>query len=220
MAAFINLAADPTSWNILEVRAEVDITLEDGLVKTLINVFHYHKSSSTGNPSLAGIAAWFNGNIMATFTPLLNVRCSNPRCFVRPLDDPYVMEVEDGVGAGAPAVTGDPLSVVLAAVITLNTGVRGRSFQGRKHFSGLSESDTDGGDELKAGSITTWTGVGSAIAVQANDGAGNTYNPCVLSPTLSGILNVPPYFTGADVVDTSLNHILGTMRRRKEKVPA
>lgn len=220
MAAFVNLPADPSSWNIIQIRSQCLITYEDTLTKLLINVFNYHKASSSGNPSLLGLANFFAAQVMAYLTPVLNVRVTEPKCFARPLDDPLVPEVENTTSISAGAVTGDPLSAALAVTMQLNTGVRGRSFMGRKHFGGLSESDTDGGDELKASVITSWGTVAGTLEVQADDGLGNLYNPCVLSSTLSLVFGTPPIFTGADITEVVLNPILGTMRRRKEKVPS
>jgi hypothetical protein len=220
MAAFVNLLADPSNWQILEARLKYDVLLEDALTRQFVAVFHYHRSLGSTNPSLATIGADFAANVCSVIMPLLNVRCTGAIADMRPLDDALVMPVEVTPSLDAGAVTGDPLSAALAAVVQLFTPARGRSFRGRKHFGGLSESDTDGGDELKASVITSWAAVESACAVTISDGGGNNFNPCVLSPTLSQIFASTPIFTGCDVNSAVLNKILGTMRRRKERVPS
>ena len=220
MAVFVNLPADTVLYNILEARMLTRITLEDTLTKDFVNVFHYRRSAGALAPNLAALVTSFEANVNGHFVPLMNVRVDNLGADMRPLDDPLVMPVIAAPTVAAGAITGDPLSAALAVVFKLNTSGRGRSFMGRKHFGGLSESDSDGGDELKAGSITTWAAAGAYLDFDLNDGGTATYTPCVLSSTLSMILGVPPLFTGADIDSVSLNHIFGTMRRRKEKVPA
>lgn len=220
MGAFINLPADPVAYEILECLLKIDLTLEDGLIRHLVNVFHYHKASGSGSPVLSQCLTSFADDVCSPIIAHLNVRCTGAKCELRPLDDPLVISLVTTPATAAGAVTGDPLSASLAAVVSMDTGVRGRSFQGRKHFGGLSESDSDGGDELKASVITSWNAAIVPMTLAIGDGAGFTYNPCVLSSTLSLVGATPPVFTGADVTTVTLNHILGTMRRRKERVPA
>jgi hypothetical protein len=165
------------------------------------------------------------GNLISTvglpnLLPLLNVRVTGITHDLRPLDDPLIPAIENNAGTGPGQVTGDPLPSSLAVVCELRTDVRGRSFRGSKHFSGLSESDILHGDELDVTPLVNWNVFAAAMATSAGDGVGNTFTPCVLSPTLSIVYGTPPVFTGADLTGATAKAILGTMRRRKEKVPA
>lgn len=220
MAKFVNLAADVVQWNILEARLQGAIEWEDTLLKPYVNVFHYHKFGGITTPNLGALADSMSGGLMAFFNGVFNVRMTDLLFSIRPLDDPTVPEQTQSVGAGAGTITGDPLSAALAAVITLGTGVRGRNFRGRKHIGGLSESFSTGGDELNSTGLTALGALATNLAVSIDDGGGNQYQLCVLSSTLSQVNGTPPVFTGADVTTVTLNHILGTMRRRKERIPA
>ncbi len=218
MSVFVNVPADPLTWQVLEAVWRTVVLGEDGISKENVVVAHYHRISGIGASSLIGLANSFNTIFAESMIPLMNVRVTNNVAGVRPLDDPLVPEVQVGAITATGAVTGDPLSSVVAAVVQKVTGVRGRSFKGSVHFGGLSESDTDGGDELKASVITAWETATSAAFQNINDGAGNVFQLCVLSQILSGVNQTPPFFTGADVSNRIVNHILGTMRRRKELV--
>lgn len=220
MSAFVNLAADPVLWNIIELRVQGALTLEDGLNRPLVNVFHFKRLSGPTQPTLQELCDSFATNNQNHLQAVLNVRVIDFYASARPLDDPLVPEQTQSTGHGVGAVTGDPLSASLAAVLRYKTGVRGRSFSGSKHFGGLSEDDTDGGDELNAASVTLWNTVISGLASTIGDTSSNLYIPCVLSSTLSRINDSPPIFTGATVTSIELNPILGTMRRRKERIPA
>lgn len=220
MGAFINLPADPTLYNMLEARVLYDVTLEDTLKRTCVAVFHYRRVSGSTPPNLAGIADALASTVGDRFSNALNVRVTNIRVDVRPLDDPLSIPVPQSGGPSAGVVSGEPQSIVNAAVIDLNTGVRGRSFRGRKHISGLSESDSTGGDELTGTALVHFASMIAQILANPNDGAGNIFTPCVLSPTLSDILGTPPTFTGADIIGGTCSPIIGTMRKRKERVPS
>jgi hypothetical protein len=216
MGVFMNVAADPTSPEILEIQLRTTVEYEDGVFRDFINVFHYHKLASAGTLNLAQFLTNWITNVGDGIVPLMNVRITLGKAACRPLDDPFNLGVEQGLGSPAGLVTGDPLSAALALVMKMETGVRGRNFRGSKHFGGLSESDSDGGDEWKAGTLTNWSSPASTMGTTITDSGGYSYVPCVLSPTLSGIFQTPPFFTGADVTLCSVNPVIGTMRRRKE----
>lgn len=220
MGVFVNTPADPVAYFMLEFRILWTLTLEDTLTRAMVNVLHYRKLTGSGSPDLVTVLDNFRSSVATQFPSLVNARVNYDGCDVRPLDDPLVPEILNVTSASAGSVTGDPLSAALAVVISLKTSTRGRSFQGRKHFGGLSESDTDGGDELKAASLSAWITAAGNLTGTLSDGAGFTYTPCVLSTTLSGIFLTPPYFTGADIDSVEVNPILGTMRRRKERLPS
>jgi len=220
MSVFINQAAFEGSHILVECRLITTLEYEDGLFRDLFNVFHYHNLIDGGPLDKAAMLASFISTVGDNIVPLMNVRVTGGKADLRVMDNPLDLVIEQGLGNPAGAVTGDPLSAALALVMTIDTGVRGRSFRGRKHFGGLSESDSDGGDELKAGVIAAWASVASTISANLVLGDGNTYEPCVLSPTLSSLYQDPPFFTGATPGTFTVNHILGTMRKRKERVPA
>lgn len=220
MPKFVNLAADLSNWNILEARMQAAVLLEDGLNRPLVNVFHYHKTAGSTVPNLEVFANNMVTALQTAFQNVMNERVTDILFSVRPLDDPTVTEVTQSVGAGAGVIAGDPLSEALAAVITLDTGVRGRNFRGRKHIGGLSESQSTGGDELAASPLGVMQTLATALLTSINGDGGNDYTLCVLSSTLSRVTDTPPYFTGADVVLATAQKILGTMRRRKERIPS
>jgi len=218
MAAFVNLAADPVLYNILELRMFGLVTQENTLDREWFNIFHYHRTAGGSAPVLQNLVNAFYSAMVATIVPLMNVRVTAANADGRPLDDPLIPPQLSSYGAVVGAVTGDPLSDALAYVADLFTNTRGRSFRGRKHFIGGNESDVDGGDQIKALRLSTWQTTLATALADIDDGGGNVYTPCVLSPTLSNIFGTPPVFTGADVDHATMNAIIGTMRKRKEKV--
>jgi len=220
MSVFINQAAFEGSHILVECRLITTLEYEDGLFREMFNVFHYHNLTDAGPLNKGSLLAAFINNVGDPIAPLMNVRVTLGRADIRIMDNPLDVVLEQALGSPSGAVTGDPLSASLALVMQFDSGVRGRSFRGRKHFGGLSESDSDGGDELKASVITSWGSPAAGMGANIDDGTGNEYEPCVLSPTLSSLYQDPPFFTGAAGGTWSVNHILGTMRKRKERVPA
>jgi len=220
MGAFVNVPADPANPQILEARFLYQIEWQDTVIRPCFAIFHYHRISGSGTPIYADLTDDVNSNIVVTIGALLNVRVGIIGNDVRPLDDPLVPATFQTGGIATGSVSGDPLPANSALVFNKLTGVRGRNFQGRAHIGGLSEADITAGDQLNASAVSAWN---SALALADNnidDTAGNVFTPCVLSPTLSRIFDAPPIFTGADVTSFALNVILGTMRKRREKVPA
>jgi len=219
MAVFTNISAEPANPQILEARFRYTIEWEDTLLRHCFAIFHYHRSAGSGLPNYVDLGDDVNTNIVLPYGALLNERVTIVGNDIRPLDDPTVMPTFTPAGIGAGTITGDPLPANVALVINKLTGVRGRNYQGRSHVSGLSEADITDGDELNSGAGTAWDSASGLADNQLDDSLGNVFVPCVLSPTLSGIFQTPPFFTGADVTSFLVNRILGTMRKRREKGP-
>jgi len=220
MGAFVNIVADPAEPKILEYVQLGSITEANGLDKPLYNVFHYHRVSGSGFPDLGALCAAMNNLIVGDIQPLQNVRAHFAFGRLRPLDDPLNPGVVSLAQAGDGGVAGDPISAALALVVRLNTGVRGRSFNGRKHFGGWSEADQDSGDEWDAGMLAAFAAFLPDWLDPIDDGNGVLYRLAVVSSQLSDFLASTPTFTGADVTSLTVNKIAGTMRRRKEVIPS
>lgn len=219
MSVYLNQAADPVNTTVLELRILYQVTLMNTLVRPLFAVFHYHRIAGSVPADLAYLANQFSlqmgpGNLR----PLLNARITVLGVDCRPLDNPLVPPVFDATNAGVGAIATDPLSTAMAVVLDLATPARGRSWRGSKHFCGGNEADTDGGDELNAAAITAWSTYAASGGNSLSDLGGNTFAPCVLSPTLSTIFGTPPIFSFSDGVTCTVKPVLGTMRKRKEKV--
>ncbi len=57
----------------------------------------------------------------------------------------------------------------------------------------------------------------AGMAVSVDTISGDKWRLCVLSPTMSNLIANPSVFSGALATTATLNVVLGTMRRRKEK---
>lgn len=217
---FQNLAADPAIYNMLEGTWKIDVTQDNGNVKQFVNVLHFRRITGSTPPNMTTLVTSLDTNGLAMVLVNVNVNALWNSSSLRPLDDPLNPGIVYAVNTGNPGgQTGDRYDSFSAAKLSLNTGIRGKSFRGSKHFGPLSESDA-AGDDLNAGAITNWTNTAVAIFGSPfilSDGTGNTFQCCVLSTLLSKLTPPSIQFTGADVLSATLNHTIGTMRRRKEK---
>lgn len=180
-----------------------------------INVCHFRRTT-TVNP-------WVNGNIGAAFVASVgaailaaaNVRYTpgsvNVRC-VNDAQDPYGVATFAGNGA----IATDSLPSDDAVVIILKSAIRGKSYQGRKHFGCGNEADTTG-DVLVGAGLGRWQAVVTAYLAGFTDSDGNIWVPCVLSRKLSKLKTNPTTVVSADVIKILLDLNIGTMRRRRTK---
>jgi len=97
------------------------------------------------------------------------------------------------VGAGAPVpgtATGKPLPSATALVVTLKTGLRGRSYNGRYYQWGYTEDANDAAGGATAAAAANTVAFVSAINT-AMQGAPRAWNICVLSRWTRPLIGPP-----------------------------
>lgn len=184
-------------------------------VAPAISVFHL-KRTTTVNP-------WSNANIgamvVATYlVPLLaasNTRYTPNRVSVRCVNDATDMPI-DTAAPGNGAIATDGLPSDDAVCFILKTALRGKKYQGAKHFAGPNEVDTTD-DILTGAGKTRWKAVGASLLAPQGDASGNTWNLCVLSRSLSQLKVNPTTVVSNNVSGINIDLNIGTMRRRRSK---
>lgn len=181
-----------------------------------INVFHFRRTTISNPWDSAAIGARFVATIGAALLAASNVRYTpgsvRVRC-VNDAQDPYL----DTAFAGVGAIATDSLPSDDAIVVILNSAIRGKSFQGRKHFGSGSEADTTG-DILVGAGLARWNALAAAVLAGFTIAAtGEVWKPCVLSRKLSQIKLNPTTVVTNDVVRAPLDLNIGTMRRRRTR---
>jgi hypothetical protein len=200
--------------NVIEFVVKGTLPTTGSGTKNVYNVFHYWNSSGLNNNPLTA-AQTFNSAVQAVFAAQLSVDYTYVTTMSRFLDDAtvqYLATNTNGI-SGAIALPRLPSET---AIVTPFVGVqRGKNFRGSKHFAGIPTASVTK-DELNAGAVAAWATVVSALAATINDG-GATYQPIVLSRSLSQLRVNPTTLVGSLLSNVLLNKTIGGMRRRKEK---
>ncbi len=179
------------------------------------NVYHFKRTNTTPTPDKTVLEAAFQTSIMIPVTNALNAAYTQVSNKVRWLDDatdPYYVNPRAVAGqvAGARQQGYDAVAQIF------KTAYRGKSGQGRKHYSPLSQADI-AGDVLVAGAVTLWNDVLTAILAGFTDANGNVWQPVVVSRKLSQLQTNPTNVIANLVTSGVLDKTTGTMRRRKAK---
>lgn len=178
-----------------------------------INVFHYRRNAVAVPMSKAALNTVFQANILVPILAAANVRYTPNTVSIRMLNDAEDAYA-DFAAAGAGAIATDSEPSDDAVFIYLKSGLRGKSYQGGKHFGGTSEVDTTG-DILTGAGLARWQTVRNALTPNLVDATPNAWTPCIFSRTLSQFRLNPTNIVTADVVTALLDLNIGTMRRRR-----
>jgi hypothetical protein len=179
-------------------------------------VFYYRRTSTVPPLSKANLDAAFQAGPVAKILLATNVRWSQLFNEVRFINDPLDAFVPfSHVNLGNIATDG--MEGQCTVYMMLRTGLRGKSYRGAKHFTGLNESDTTqpNDDVLNAGSIALWGAVITAWMTPLVDASGNTWVPTVVSRVLSNLTVSPAVVVSNDVTGIFLNKRIGRMKRRE-----
>jgi len=218
MALFQNVAGTPLNPAFAEIKAEIPITLASGAVYLAQNIWHVRRQTGSTAVTLAAIGTAFATLVDTELAAAMSVSAGAGQLYGRWLDSPtFGWETLSALSAGS--VSGDSLPNLTTVTMQLKSGIRGRSYNGSKHFAGIAESSTTK-DKLNSTGISLWDAVRDSLEVWMvdADNAGSGFGMCVISQVLSDQVSDPCVFTGADVTDIKLNVIIGTMRRRRERV--
>jgi len=207
--------ATPTFAELIYVGHSVE---SNGSSQAILNIIHFARISGPGTDTEADLVTAVKAELDTVLSNALSVGYVPDEVTCRFMDDPTrakAVFTNDIIAA----VTGDRHPSFVAAVTRKITYGRGRSYRGSTHWAPIAESQTTL-DQLNAGAITLWdlvvTGLQNLSAPFV--AVADTWQMIVLSPTLSNLTVNPSLFSGAVCNEALLNHVVGTMRRRKQGV--
>jgi hypothetical protein len=217
MPKFVDVVADPLVPSLLEVTQYGHCVESEGPDVPIVNVFHLYKQDGVNPPHYGSIYSWLVSALNGISNGL-SVSYIADSSLIRPLDDPTSPGEANPAIWGTGAVSGDRMPSYGAVLCNLITNVRGRCFQGKKRFGPVAESSTTL-DELSSAGATTWDEIATdwTAALAFTDDNTNLWRFCVLSRKLSVLTGASMMFTGATITTVLANHVLGTLRRRKQR---
>jgi len=180
--------------------------------------FHYRRPTSVVAVNKSNvITAWQTAIRLALLSCLsLRLTLTNIACrIIDDAQDAYLLVADTHPGL----ITGDSMPTSSTVFLLLQTGLRGKSYRGGKHFFPIGESATTvlGDDILNAGAITYFGTLAAAILAGFTDSNGNVWTPTVLSKKLSQLRTNPTTVVANAVTAVLVNKRVGTMRHRKVK---
>jgi len=183
--------------------------------KNIAANFYYQRIVGGVASDKAALSAAFLAGPYAAMLAAFNQAWSLGTSNIRFLDDALDPTVTTAL-AGAGAIATDRMPSYNAIFMLLQTGVRGKRFRGSKHFAAGNEADTTG-DILSGAGLGRWQAVQTAILAPLVDGVGVTWNPCIVSFSLSQVKTNPTSVTWNPITAVILDLTVGTMRKRKVK---
>lgn len=187
-----------------------------------LNILHFvHQVGASMNQATADaistlVKTSFTNNLATFIHPNVQLLRVESRHMDANSDPWYI-----GAGAGVPGTgTGDPLPAATSFAVTLKTGLRGRSFNGRVFLWGYTEGAND-----TAGGITALGKTGSEAFLQGIDTNMNTtqqrpmavlsrwHTPPGLPPGTPATERNPPLLTDVSTI-VALDSRWDTQRRR------
>jgi hypothetical protein len=181
------------------------------------NVYFYARSSLTPPATKASFYTIFAATVLTPIYPLLSVAYVMDAVDVRFQDDALDPFVTQTGSLQSGAVTGDFVPSLMNVSVRLGTGIRGKSYRGRKSFGPIAKSATLA-DKLTSAAITAWAAVTTALVATLTDSNGNVWFPVILSRQPPYQMKLNPTAGMFNQVTTAvLNTDLGRMKRRGQK---
>ena len=155
------------------------------------------------------IQAWVD-TVITAYSNLIATNITLDTIDVVQVNNPVFGAINNIALAGVLALGGaDLCSVRSSPVVSLRTGLRGRSFRGRSFFMTIPEVHNVGGVISAAFNVNMLAYMNGVLVITSIP-SGNTYSLTVFSPTLS----VPPVFVDNTVLSFIQNPKLGSQRKR------
>lgn len=229
-------------FNFLQLIFTGTVTLTNGTIKRMNNIFYYQWDGigaapvqASKNSLVTTAVTGFKAVVIAALLAALNNRWTSIGIFSRWLDnytDPSTLVPGAGTFVTAGAIAGDSLPLDNHVTYRKLTGLAGRNFHGDWKFAPISESDTTG-DELtnpgvngppptgvanwKLGGGVAGNALGTQLTLSISDGV-NTMKPVLISQRLSDLAYKPVRtVAGAAITGVALNLATGRMKKRQEK---
>jgi hypothetical protein len=173
------------------------------------------------NPALAlptktQIDTAFQTAVVVPLGAALNVRWLQTRNSIRYLDDALDAFV-DFSHAVAGAIAGDSMATTLSAFQLGKTGLRGKSYEAKKHLFPMSESDTTIGtdDIFNAACLARLATLATAWLAGFTDASGNIWKPICFSRVLSQVRSNPTTVIANVLTSILTNKRVGRMSHRE-----
>lgn len=202
----------PVLGSVAEIVAKGTLSAMGSSSKNVCSVYHYRLAVITAPPTKTDLEAAFNASVGAASLAAFNSRYTQANTTVRYIDD-YTDPATEFTRAGAGAIATDAYFTDGCVSMLLKTALRGREYQGAKHFPAVNEADTTG-DVLTGAGLARWQTLQAAVFANLVTALVNTWTPVVFSRKESTLTN-PTTIIFNDVVQVLLNKNLGTMRRRR-----
>jgi hypothetical protein len=208
----------PQLQNVYEIKMNARVTESGNLIRKVHNVFHYSVGATTTQPPGVDLVwAQFNGSVVNQMLAVLSVDYFLDNGTVRLMDqhtNPEVVFPSSGVGA----VSLPRLPLFNSVIVQLLSGLRGKNYQGRKFVGPIAQIHVTE-DQLNAAGQAAYTPVANAMLNTLTVG-GLACVPVVVAKSISQLTKDPVNIIGAQVTHTLLNNIVGSLRRRRERLPA
>lgn len=202
--------------DVIQARLSLSGPVVGGTLK-YYNVMLHYSAVTPGVVSLDGFLAAFNAGVGAAAVAALSAQTNVVGTYVRKLNAPSIAERFLAIG-DVGAVAGDCCSSIVAGVINKYTGLRGKQYRGFSHFALVAESATLGDQLTDAAIAGVWGDLADAMFAQVVDATSGIHcNAVVLQKTQSNLLTGTPIYA-TDITECEVNPILGTMKKRKEKI--
>lgn len=220
---FNGVVGTPLAPLFAEVAIKAHDAQSDAINRPFVNIFHFYRLTNLTNTDEGALVAAFNTVMTSGLNGALSDQYLGDSCDVRFMDDPTRAAAVLGATANG-GVAGDRYAN-LGAVVTRKkcAGARGRSYKGSSHWGPIPESHTTK-DELNVTGLAAWAVLINDMNTSMVGGlsvtGGDVWLPIVLSATMSNLTSNPISASGAIITEFTLNTIIGTMRRRKERIPA
>jgi hypothetical protein len=202
----------PVLGSVAEIIAKGTLSAMGSGSKNVASVFHYRLALITAAPTKTDLEARFDAYVGAAMLAAFNSRYTQANTTIRYIDDstdPPTPFTRAGVGA----IATDAYFTDGCVSMLLKTALRGREFQGAKHFPALNEADTTG-DVLTGAGLTRWQTLQATVFGNLVTALANVWTPVVFSRKESTLDN-PTTIIFNDVTQVLLNKNIGTMRRRR-----
>lgn len=183
--------------------------------KPVFNVWDFKRSSTGGTPSKVAAYNAFLTQVMDNLKACLSVSYVTDFADYRWLDDPLDPFSTTALAKNG-TVTLDSLPSINNVYMKLNSGLRGQTNRGSKHFGPIAESSTTL-DELTTGAVTLFTTFSGAFLAGFTASDGFSYLPFIVSQSKSTFDPITANVVGVTCTSTTLNAILGRMDKRSQQ---
>jgi len=216
--AVINQSGSLTVPRFIRLAIVGHTTESNASIKAMVNVLDWYIQTPLPGGSLAAFLANFQASFETAYLTCLSDTYTLDKYVAKYLDNPANIPVELAVATPG-LVNTDRGPSFQAVTIQKPTTVPSRNFRGSMHIGAVPESFTTT-DELNGTGTAAYnplTGVlAGMVTAGVNDGSQTAF-PIIISATRSTLLTSPAVISYAPITDFTLQTIVGTMKRRKQK---
>ena len=207
----------PPLHNLMAVVVKGHSTAADPRSPNIFNTFFYARALTVLPTSKPSFDTAFKSAVNSVIYPLLSVNYVQDYIQYRYQDDALDAWYTTVAGLTSGAVTGDIVPSLMNVSVQLQTGIRGKSYRGSKHFGPIAKSATLL-DQLTSAAQSAWAVVTAALIVSITDGLGNVWVPVCLSRQPPYQMKVNPTAGSFNAYTAAvLNIDLGRQKKRGQR---